>query len=708
MALKSGYVNLMRVVFIMVYLLFGASVGLPGLAVSGPAAQENASETDNTMLMFVGEELEVITAASRYPESPSAAPAVVQVVDHEEILAYGYATLADVLASTPGFYMADQGTGALPWLRGIPNGILVLYDGVPVPSGGNRTYSPLGPELSLDNVKRIEIIRGPGSVLWGTDAFAGIVNIVPFTGRDLEGSRVSFRTGSDHSLMAFANTGHRGKNWDAYLSVYGARDRYHRDKYLKADENGKWKGEYATIDDSEYVELTGNLSFNDVLFISGRFSDFSKSYTMEYTTDELNGFIWSSQREIPVNYIKANISKERGRSHWNFTTYYQNVAYRQEEAGSAVDESSGIYYGELIWDRRFFKKGLMTAGLSYRENHVHGALLGRGFMPAYVASEYQITRSPFKVGNYRNYLKSLFAQYRHQFVFGEIWFGCRLDDHSWYDDISASYSLGMNVPLTNNWRIKTNFGSAYRTPYSMQLVDSQDGANEEDNIGSTLGLLKREEVTTLNVQLEWVPDQDTLFSATSYYSRLSDHVEYDPLGLRSQLSVQDFAGVELYIRKKINDRLEGYAGVSKFFTFGDPFYFKFEGPTFIRPDGSTAPPEYEEWSQNYNAGADFVVNAGMLCHVTPWVTLSLTAVQTGSLPYSYEKNTISGSYNNPLLLNGELKLKRFPGSRYLPWENACLSIKCSNLLDHEFTYPGYYGAVEGAPLVFSLGFSCEF
>ena len=694
MSLKSGFIKLIWTAFILC-LLLGEVDGM-----SSVLAGEKLSEIDNTMLMFVGEDIEVVTAASRYPESPSAAPALVQVVDHGEIEAYGYTTLADVLASKPGFYMADQGMGLVPWLRGIPNGILVLYDGVPVPSGGNRNYSPLGLELSLDNVKRIEIIRGPGSVLWGTDAFAGIVNIVPFTGKDIQGGTLSVRAGSDHRTMGFANAGHRGKNWDAYLSAYGAMNRYHSEDYLNVFKAGE--GEYlleeAGIDDSEYLEAAGNFSFNDVLFISGRYSDFSRNYTFE----DLNGLSWFGKQKNPVNYAKINFSKAQGRSHWNATAYYQYVAYKQEVSITKVTESSNIYFGELIWDRRFLKKGLMTAGISYRETHVDGPAGSTAFIPAYLSEDYQIVPAPFKDEKYRNCLWSLFSQYRHQFAPAEVWLGLRLDDNSWYDDLALNYSLGFNMPLKNNWRIKANFGSAYRTPYSIQVIGNKNvtGFEEENDVQSE-DILTRDEVTTLNLQLEWMPDQATLFSATSFYSRLSDHVEPDPYAVTSQPSAQEFTGIELYIRKKFNNRLEGYACASKLFSFGDDFDFRFVSSSFFRPDG-TQVKEYDTWSQEYNSGADFMFSSGILWHAASWLDWSLTAVKTSSIPYAYEENTISGSYKNPFLLNTEIRIKGFP------WQDSQVSIGCTNLLDREFTYPGFYGPVEGPPFIFTLGFSLKF
>ena len=155
---------------------------------SPPPAHGEA--TDDTMLMFVGEDLEVLSIASRREESARQAPAVAGVVTRDMMGDRGMFTLSDVLAQTPGFYMAQKEWGTRPYLRGIPDSVLFLYDTVPLQSDMSKSVHPLDDELSLAPVKRVEIIRGPGSVLWGADAFAGIVNIVPMTGKDLNGVEI--------------------------------------------------------------------------------------------------------------------------------------------------------------------------------------------------------------------------------------------------------------------------------------------------------------------------------------------------------------------------------------------------------------------------------------------------------------------------------------------------------------------------------------
>ena len=152
---------------------------------------ETVTDQEDTMLMFVGETLEVLTIASKREESAWQAPAVAQVVTGKHLMERGARTLEEALSMTPGFYMAQKEWGTMPYLRGIPNSVLFLYDTVPLGSDTTKSLHQLDRELSLAPVKRIEIVRGPGSVLWGPDAFAGIVNVVPMSGKDLQGAETA-------------------------------------------------------------------------------------------------------------------------------------------------------------------------------------------------------------------------------------------------------------------------------------------------------------------------------------------------------------------------------------------------------------------------------------------------------------------------------------------------------------------------------------
>jgi iron complex outermembrane receptor protein len=126
-----------------------------------------------------------VTAAARHEQNVAEAPASASVITAEEIEAGGYETLAQVLRGLAGFYTSDDLNYTYVGLRGFsPPGdynmrILVLLDGHPVNDvlWSSASVGTDGP-IDLGLVDRIEVIRGPGSALYGTSAILGVVQIV--------------------------------------------------------------------------------------------------------------------------------------------------------------------------------------------------------------------------------------------------------------------------------------------------------------------------------------------------------------------------------------------------------------------------------------------------------------------------------------------------------------------------------------------------
>ena len=109
------------------------------------------------------------------------APGVVRVFTREDIERFGFVTLRDVLANVPGVQIQEYRAGhQAVWFRGIKqrynNKILWIIDGVPL-RDSFYGHQAVDEGVPLGMVERIEIITGPGSVLYGTNAFAGVVSI---------------------------------------------------------------------------------------------------------------------------------------------------------------------------------------------------------------------------------------------------------------------------------------------------------------------------------------------------------------------------------------------------------------------------------------------------------------------------------------------------------------------------------------------------
>lgn len=139
------------------------------------------TEISDVQMRSAGE----VTAASRVAERIEDAPASVSVIDGRELRAFGYPTIVEALRGTRGVAVHDDGVYASLGIRGLGilgnygNRVLVLADGHPMNDDViGSSYVGYDNRVDLDDVERIELVRGPGSVLYGTGAFSGVLNLV--------------------------------------------------------------------------------------------------------------------------------------------------------------------------------------------------------------------------------------------------------------------------------------------------------------------------------------------------------------------------------------------------------------------------------------------------------------------------------------------------------------------------------------------------
>ena len=147
----------------------------------------------------------IVVTASQEPRALESSPASVSVITREEIAAKRYSDVLEALREIPGVHMDQPGArGSVSsiYLRGLdPNHTLVMVDGVRLNDttndrGGSYDFSTLG----IENVERIEIVRGPLSAVYGSDAIGGAINIITRRGGearevqlDLSGGRFGNR-----------------------------------------------------------------------------------------------------------------------------------------------------------------------------------------------------------------------------------------------------------------------------------------------------------------------------------------------------------------------------------------------------------------------------------------------------------------------------------------------------------------------------------
>lgn len=164
----------------------------------------------------------IIVSASRSPLERAAVGSATTVISRDQIEMRQSRYVTDVLRSVPGFSVSQSGAvGSQTQVRvrgAEANHVLVLIDGIRAndPATGDEFRWEY---LTTGNVERIEIVRGPQSSLWGSDAIAAVVNVITRTGNGPPRLGVYAEGGSNETLNAGLNGGTRGDNWSMGFGV---------------------------------------------------------------------------------------------------------------------------------------------------------------------------------------------------------------------------------------------------------------------------------------------------------------------------------------------------------------------------------------------------------------------------------------------------------------------------------------------------------
>ncbi len=501
------------------------------------------SSLEDELMMFASFDTQVVTA-SKKAQYLSDAPAIISVINKNNIKRTGATTLVELLKSIPGVEVTVGMTGEYRVsIRGVrkEGNILILLNGNRL----NDFYDARAIfDIPTDFIDRVEVIRGPGSALFGTNAVAGVINI--FTVKNVSSAKVM--GGLNKSFGTFENYAYQGEKFKFNLSAG-----YYQTDGLPAtvdlDKGDKWSlvGPYQG-DDPDLAGTTKEYDVNrwsktGYLNIGGEFGDISLSTFAIYQQRGTwigNSFVvapdsqYETLKILPDLTYKKSLSKKvdfQGKFFADLSIY--NNLIQDNPDGYISSTSKDIFDDGALTKENYFSSSYgadfqftfdiadnfdVISGVSLEYMKINDYNLSRNYRLStdeYYGKNFGIFDENITInqeGKTRYILAGyLQADYRLE-DFGFI-AGFRFDH---YSDFGNTFNPRLGIiykPLTT-LSFKLLYGQAFRAPTFKELYDNtnplRDGTLGRDN-------LEPETLKSIELGLEWSFGKH-IFRANGFYN----------------------------------------------------------------------------------------------------------------------------------------------------------------------------------------------
>jgi iron complex outermembrane receptor protein len=439
----------------------------------------------------------------------------VSVVSSDQIKRYGYRTLGDILQSLQGFYVSNDRNYAYLGARGVNLGdfnsrILILIDGHRINNNlTDGAFIDTAFLLDVDLIDRIEVIRGPGSVLYGNNAFFGVINVITRKGSKVDGIEASGEYGAFNTYKARETY---GKSFDNGLELLLSGTYYDSagpDHLFYKEYNDPLynNGVANHMDGDSYQSLFGSLSYKDFTLEGGFinrekinptapiFLTFNDSRVR--TTDGRGYVDLKYTHELPkgVNVsTKVYYDRSTFKTGYPFGNPVPSVVYREVQTGE--------WWGaELQLSKKFWEKHIITAGAEYRNDFHQERTLSS-----------DTTTFPTVLADRKSY--GVYLQGDIQVCTNlHLNAGARYDKYGDYDPtINPRLALIYN-PFPDS-TIKLLYGTAFRSPNFLELSNPafQD--------------VKPEKITSYELVYEQGIGDHLRSSLSGFYNQMDDLIVY--------------------------------------------------------------------------------------------------------------------------------------------------------------------------------------
>lgn len=498
----------------------------------------------------------ISTLASGTATPLEKAAAVMTVITEEDIVAMGATDIDQVLETVPGLHVgtSDQGYAPKYNIRGITSGLnaqtLMLINGVPVTNlvFGNRGNVWAG--MPVKSISRIEVIRGPGSAMHGADAFAGVINIITKSRKDINGTVTGYRQGSFDTHAAWMEHGQSINGIDIGLVLELETTDGHNEM-VTADVLGL-SGPVSTMRDSIDARLDMNfdqfrlrLGYQDrsnvgtgvgvlpILDPDGRFAN--QRFNADFTYTE-NNLAPDLQLETRISYyrdtqeVEENIILAPAGAFPGFPDgFIGNPGFKEEQARLDI---SAIYEG--------VRQHILRLGAGFYWGDVFETTETKNFFPDNsprpgiedVSDTPEVWLPEKDRTNHYVFLQD-------EWQFKEDWLlttGVRFDHYSDFGD-TTNPRIALVWATSDSITTKLLYGRAFRAPSITELFVTSNPVN----LGNSN--LKPETIDTYELAFSHQFASSLIYTANTYYYKIKDLITLIPNGqIKQSQNVNDRTG----------------------------------------------------------------------------------------------------------------------------------------------------------------------
>lgn len=562
---------------VMVSLLAGTTVVWGGTAFAAEDLQEFALD-------------DMVVTASRVPTQKIDTPADISVITKEEIADQNYASASDALRAIPGVNVLGSGAkgSSMGQDKILLNGderVLVLVDGrrMNLGSSGNSSADWLPP---VNAIERIEVLKGGGSALYGTDAVGGVINVIMKKGSDI-GNHVTVKAaGGSWNAEQYAISASGSNDSGLGLIVSATKERRGEYKFKNANGKSQLLKNSGYDDTGVIVKLDQKVGEDNRIGVNFEHINAEGGSPFGYSGFGNTDSHKRISNNVALRYDWNESSDERG--YVQVYKNYQHAHFRSPVASRQSNFTDSTIGLEAQQNFKFSDTDELTVGLEYYKTTVDNTALYTGERD---------------VNN-----KAIFAENRWEFAPSwQLNTGLRYDHHSKYGS-EVTPKVALNKKFDENSNVYLSWGRVFNAPTTDDLFWHQVDSSQWGTF-YTYGdpNLKPEKGYVWTFGGNTKLNEKTSLSANVFYSKITDAIDWDYTSvpnytLAVNVNKEKRRGLELSLNHDFDDNLSAYAS----YTYVQVKQDKGKGFT---KDLTTKPNIYRAGLKYKNADWLFTLNA---------------------------------------------------------------------------------------------------